>query len=84
MMMEHAQSQADCLKILYNTGIIFRRLPTSTLQLIMIVPELNDFLRYLFAEFFFEILHALVKHVFGINVKVSAHSQRALCQLLGF
>lgn len=48
----------------------------------MIVPELNNFLRYLFAQFLLEILHALVKHVISIDVKVPAHSQRPVCQLL--
>lgn len=47
----------------------------------MIVSQLYYFLGYLLAQFSFEILQILVKHVIDVDVKVSAHGQGPVCEL---
>ena len=48
----------------------------------MIVSQLYYFLGYLLAQFSFEILQVLVKHIIDVDVKVSAHGQGPICELL--
>ena len=47
----------------------------------MIVSQLYYFLGYLLAQFSFEILQILVKHIIDVDVKVSAHGQGPICEL---
>ena len=47
----------------------------------MIVSQLYYFLGYLLAQFSFEILQVLVKHIIDVDVKVSAHGQGPICEL---